>query len=315
MNKIKSLFETSESILILAHVNPDGDAIGSSLSLYNALLNMHYKPDIVIVDAPETFSFLPNFDKIKNETDKEYDLVIVVDTATLERVGQEEHYFENAKFTLNIDHHISNTKYANYNYVSGNIPACCQYLYEIYKELDIEITKEVAECLVTGLLTDTGGLQYDNVNTKTFEMALELSKQVDIPCIYKKVLATKTKVQFELEKIAISRLEFHKDNKIVFTYLTEEDIISQNAKSGDYEGIVNIGREIEYVEVSIFIREINNAYKISLRGNGKINVSEIAKNFGGGGHFNAAGFETDIDFKELKDKLIDIISKELDKNE
>lgn len=316
MNKIKSLLENSNSILILAHKNPDGDAIGSSLSLYNALLNLNYKPDIIILDAPEKFNFLPNYNEIKEKTNNEnYDLVIVVDTATLERIGAKENYFENAKLTLNIDHHISNTKYANYNYISDNSPACCQYLYEIYKELNIEITDDVAICLATGLLTDTGGFQYNNVNNKTFEMAYELSKKIDIPSIYKKVLATKTKEQFELGKIAISRLEFYHNNKIAFTYLKKEDIITNNAKSGDYEGIVNIGREIEGVEISIFEREIDEGYKVSLRGNGLINVSEIAKKFQGGGHYSAASFETKLSIDEIKEKLIKIISKELEKNE
>lgn len=311
MDKIKSMIEMSDSILILTHVNPDGDALGSSLSLYNVLVNNGYKPDIMVISAPEKFSFLPNFDKIITTSSKEYDLVIVVDTSTLDRIGQDDSYFENAKYTINIDHHVSNTNYANYNYVMGNSPACCQYLYDIYCNLGIEITSDVATCLMCGILTDTGGFQYSDVNYKTFDIASVLSKIINIPSLYKKVLGTRTKTQFELSKLASSRLEFYNNDKVCFTYLLQEDLDKYNASNSDHEGIVNMGRDIEGVEASIFLREQDGMYRISFRGNGNIDLSEVSKLFGGGGHRNAAGItlKKDLTFDELKKKLIDAISE------
>ena len=308
MEKIKFLLESSESILILAHKSPDGDAVGSGLALYNALLNQNKNVDIILEDIPRIFDFLPNIDKIKDSSKVDnYDLVIVVDCATQERIGQDNNYFENAKYTLNIDHHISNTNYANYNYVSLNTPACCQYMVEIFDFLGIEITKEIAECLMVGILTDTGGFQYDNVGEKTFNYSSRFSKLVDIPSIYKKVLATRTKVQFELSKIAISRMEFLNDDRVTFTYLMEEDFNKFNAGSGDYEGIVNIGREIEGVEVSVFVRQKGNSFKVSLRSNTDFSVNDVALLFNGGGHVKSAGFDSDLEFDELKEKLLDCI--------
>ena len=309
MEKIKSLIEGADSIMILAHKGPDGDAVGSSLALYNAFLKMYKKVDIVIEDVPKIFSFLPNADKIKESTETdEYDLVVVVDCATYERVGQyENNYFENAKFTLNIDHHISNTKYANYNYISESSPACCEYLVEIFDNIGIEITKEIAECLMVGILTDTGGFQYTNVGEKTYNFASRVSNLINIPSIYKKVLSTKTKAQFELTKIAMSRIELLNNDKIAFTYLKLSDFEETNASHGDHEGIVNFGRNIEGVEVSIFVREVENGLRVSLRGNGKVNVNKIALVFNGGGHRDSSGFDSSLDFETLKRKLLNVV--------
>jgi len=309
MEKIKDLITNAETILIFTHKSPDGDAIGSSLAFYNALLKMYKKVDIIIEDIPRIFNFLSNIEKVVDKTEvKEYDLVIVLDCANQQRIGQfENNYFENAKFTLNIDHHISNTKYANYNYISENSPACCEYLVEIFDYLGIEITEDIAECLMVGLLTDTGGFQYSNVGEKTYEFASRVCNLIDIPKIYKRVLSTKTKPQFELSKIAMSRMELLEGEKIAFSYLTLKDFEKVNACYGDHEGIVNFGRNIEGVEVSVFVREIENGYRVSLRGNGLVNVNEIAILFNGGGHRDAAGFDSLLDFDTLKEKLLNVI--------
>ena len=309
MNKIKSLIESSDTILILTHKSPDGDAVGSGLAFYNALVSLNKNVDIIIDDVPRIFDFLANFDKIKNTSKvEEYDLVIVVDCANQERIGQDNNYFENAKYTINIDHHVSNTNYANNNYVSADSPACCEYLVDIFNDLGIEINKDIAECLMVGILTDTGGFQYPNVSEKTFNIASKMSNIVDIPFIYKSVLATKTRSQFELSKVAISRIELLCNNKVVFTYLMKDDFEKVNAMPGDHEGIVNIGREIEGVYVSIFVREVDDGFRVSLRSSGKINVNEIASLFNGGGHVQAAGFDSNLEFNDLKDKIIKSIS-------
>jgi len=312
MKKIKELIEISDTILILAHKSPDGDAIGSSLAFYNVLQNIHKKVDIIIEEVPRIFEFLPNADKIKNTSKVDsYDLVIVLDCASQERIGQDNNYFENAKYTLNIDHHISNTNYANYNYVSGNSPACCEYLVEIFDYLNIEITKEIAECLMVGILTDTGGFQYSNVGEKTYNFASRVSKIIDISTIYKRVLSTKTKAQFELMKIAMSRIELINNEQIAFTYLTKEDLSKVNAMPGDHEGIAGIGRNIEGVKVSIFIRETPDNFKVSLRSNDDFNVSEIATLFNGGGHQKSAGFDSNLELDILKEQLIKSINERL----
>lgn len=309
MKKINALLEQSNTILILTHKSPDGDAIGSGLALYNALIKLHKKVEIIIENMPQVFNFLPNYNNIKDNTNiKEYDLVIIVDCANYERIGQyNNNYFANAKYTLNIDHHAGNTKYANYNYISPSSPACCEYLVEILDYLNITITKEIAECLITGILTDTGGFQYTATNEKTYNFASRVSNIVNIPNIYKKVLSTQTKAQFLLTKIAISRIEFFIDNKISFTYITNEDLKKTNATYGDHEGIVNLGRNVAGVEVSIFVRETPDCFRVSLRSNGNVNVNEIASLYGGGGHKEASGFDSKLSLNEIKTSLLEIL--------
>lgn len=309
MEKIRDLIEDAETILVLGHKSPDGDAIGSGLAVYNALLKMYKKVDIIMEEVPRIFDFLPNVDKIKSTSKIEnYDLVIVVDCSNQERVGQDNNYFENAKYTLNIDHHISNTEYANYNYVSSSSPACCEYLVDIFDDLGIEITKDIAECLMAGILTDTGGFQYSHVGEKTYNFASRVSNLIDIAKIYKRVLSTRTMPQFKLTKIAMSRIELFNNDKIAFTYLMKEDLEKSLAEAGDHEGIVDIGRSIEGVEVSIFVREVDTGYRVSLRSNGKVNVNEIALLFNGGGHRESAGCESSLKLDKLKEKLIVAIS-------
>lgn len=309
MEKIKSLIENSDTILVLTHRSPDGDAVGSGLAIYNALISINKNVDIIINDVPRIFNFLPRFDEIKETSKiKEYDLVIVVDCANQERIGQDFNYFENAKYTINIDHHVSNTNYANNNYVSGSSPACCEYLVDIFNDLGIEIYKDIAECLMVGILTDTGGFQYPNVSEKTFSIASKMANIINIPSIYKKVLSTKTKAQFELTKVAFSRIELLCNDRIAFTYLLKEDFEKFNAMPGDHEGIVNIGREIEGVYVSVFVREVDDGFRFSLRSNGNINVNEIASLFNGGGHVQAAGFDSNLEFNDLRNQIIKAIS-------
>ena len=195
--------------------------------------------------------------------------------------------------------------FADYNFVNPTAPACAQILITVLKALDIEITKDIGTCLLTGIITDTGGFQYQSVKAETFEFAAELlSKGVNVSDIYKKVLQTISVPKFELRKIAMNRIELLEDGKIAFTYITRQD--EEETKSEDHDGIVEMGRTIEGVEVSIFLRETeNDSYKISLRANDYVNVSDICVLFGGGGHMRAAGgIITGVSFEKAKEKII-----------
>lgn len=200
-------------------------------------------------------------------------------------------YFENAKTKISIDHHGTNTMYADLNFVNPDSPACAQILIVILNYFNIEITKEIGTCILAGIITDTGGFKYSGVTAETFEfVAWLLNKGVNVSSVYRKVLQTRTKSNFELNRIASDRLEFFENGKIAFTYITKADEDLVNSETGDHEGIVDIGRDIEGVEVSIFIREVpDKGLKISLRSNEYVNVSDVALLFGGGGHPRAAG--------------------------
>lgn len=308
LDKILEEIDSAESIVILAHENPDGDAVGSSLAFYNALkIYGKENVDVIIPECPKTFNFLPGADDIKKSSDVEnYDLAIAVDCAALEMLNGWKRYFENATNTVVIDHHGTNTMYGDYNFVNPDAPACAEVMIVLLNHFKMEINKEIGTCLLSGIITDTGGFKYKGVTAETFEFVAGLLKKgVNVSDTYRKVLQVKTRSSFELTRIANDRLEFLDDGKIAFTYVTEEDLESVNSIPGDHEGIVDIGRDVEGVEVSIFIRANRHGkYKVSLRSNNYVNVAEIALLFGGGGHVKSAAFPTSDRIELIKEKVL-----------
>ena len=313
LDEILEQIKKAESIVILTHETPDGDAIGSSLSMSLAIKDLGKNVDVIIPEYPRTFAFLPDADNIKKESDiKNYDLAISLDCATFKRLAEND-YFENAKTKIVIDHHGSNTMYGDLNFVNPVSPACCEILAEIFQYYNIEITKNIGTCILTGIITDTGGFKYSGVTAETFEFAAELlQKGINISDIYRKVLDTKTKANFELRKRAIERTEFLEDGKVAFTYINTKDMEEVKAEPGDHEGLVELGRDVEGVEVSIFIRqEEENKYKVSMRSNEYVNVSDVCIPFGGGGHPKAAGAKIEGTVEEVKNQLLAEVKKVL----
>lgn len=305
----------AETIVILTHETPDGDAIASSLAMKLALKQIGKDADIIIKEFPRIFNFLPGREEVKQETNiEEYDLAIALDCADFKRlIGNE--YFEKARQTIVIDHHGSNKMYGDINFVNPVSPACCQILIGMFQYFNIDINKELGTCILTGIITDTGGFKYSGVTPETFEFAAELlEKGVNVSNIYKKVLDTKTKANFELMKRTMERMEFLENGKVTFTYITSKDLEDVNAEIGDHEGLVENGRDIEGVEVSVFIRQKDNEenyYKVSMRSNHYVNVSDVCLMFGGGGHEKAAGALIQGDIETVKQKIMNELKKVL----
>ena len=315
LDKILEEINKAESIVILTHEHPDGDAVGTSLALYNALkICGKDNLDLIIPECPNTFMFLPNASDIKKESSIEnYDLAITIDCANFKMLNGWSKYFENANTTVVIDHHGTNTMYGDYNFVNPDAPACAEVMIVALNHFNMEINKDIGTCLLAGIITDTGGFKYQGVTAETFEFVAKLlNKGVNVSDTYRKVLQVKTKSAFELSRIASNRLEFLEDGKIAYTYLTLEDYDKVNAVYGDHEGIVDMGRDVKGVEVSIFIREVRGkGLKVSLRSNEKVNVDEIALLFGGGGHLKAAGFPINGDLEAVKEKIINEVKRYL----
>ena len=308
LDNILDEINNANSIVILTHDNPDGDAVGTSLALYNSLKAYGKdKIDIIIPECPKTFMFLPNADEIKRETDIDnYDLAIAIDCASLDMLNGGRRYFENAESTVVIDHHGTNTMYGDINFVNPNAPACSEVMIVVLNSFNMNIDKEIGTCLLVGIITDTGGFKYQGVTAETFEFVAELLKKgVNVSETYRKVLQVKTKSAFELARIANERLELLDDGKIAYTYVTLEDYEKFGNSYGDHEGIVDVGRDIEGVEVSIFVRAIKGkGLKVSLRSNENVDVDGIALLFGGGGHPKAAGFSINESFESVKEKVL-----------
>ena len=314
LDEILKQIQQSEKILILTHESPDGDAIGSSLAMKLILEKLEKNADVIIPEYSRLFNFLPSAEKIMIDSEiKKYDLAISVDCATLKRMAKKE-YFENAKATIVIDHHGSNTMYGDLNYVNPVSPACCEVLAGMLKYYGIDITKDIGTCLMTGIITDTGGFRHVGITPETFEFTADLIRLgVDVSDIYKRTLNTKTRANFELTKKVMDRMELLENGKVTFTYMDKKDEEEVGAEPGDHEGLVEIGRDIEGVEVSIFIRQKENedAYKISMRSGDSVNVSDICFLFGGGGHPRAAGALIQGNVKQVKEKIMKEVRKAL----
>ena len=314
LDEILEEIKKANKIVILTHETPDGDAVGSCLGLKLALEKIGKYSDIIITNYARTFEFLPRVSEIETESDiKNYDLAISLDCANFKRLDNRE-YFENAKKTIVIDHHGSNNMYGDLNYVNPVAPACSEIILAILSYYEIEVDVEIGTCLMTGIITDTGGFQYPATTADTFEYAAELlRKGVDIADICKRTLQTKTKANFELQKRVMDRMEILENGKVAFSYIDQKDMDEVKAEEGDHEGLVNIGRNIEGVEVSIFIRQKDNenSYKVSLRSGSYVNVSDVCLMFGGGGHPRAAGALIQGTKEQVKEKLLKEIKKYL----
>lgn len=304
----------AENIVIMAHEAPDGDAIGSSLAMCLMLRNMEKNAIVLMKDFPETFSYLPGIECIKTESEiKNYDLAIALDCPTQKRINLEFiEYFENAKVKIQIDHHNKNDMFADHNIVNHVSPATAQILVSSFEYLGLEITKEIAICLLTGIITDTNGFRNSNVTVESFEFASWcLEKGINLSSIYHQSMLMMSRTKFEAQKLAINRLEFFEDGKIAFTYLKKSDDEELGIKAGERDGIVEIGKSIEGVEVSIFIYEKDNGFKASLRSSEYVNVSDVCSVFGGGGHIKAAGATLNMNFEEAKKAIIAEVTKNL----
>lgn len=306
LDNILEEIKKAESIVILTHENPDGDAVGSSIAMYLGLKELGKTPDIIIPEFPRAFENLPGIENIKKESDiKNYDLAIALDTASIKMLNGYSKYFEDAKTKIVIDHHSSNTMFGDYNYVDQDSPACAQLLLVLFNYLNIEVSKEIGTDILAGIITDTGGFRYDGVTAETFELVAGLcQKGVKVSKVYQKVFASTSKSKFFLHRIALDRLELLDNEKIAFTYITKNDENSVGAENGDYDGIVEKGRDIEGVEISIFLRETEKGIKASLRSKDYVNVSELCRIFGGGGHIRAAGCTIPGTIEQVKTQIL-----------
>lgn len=189
---------------------------GSSLAAYMILRDLGKEVDLIIPNFLETYNYLPSYEEAKKEAvkDRVYDLAIALDCGDIKRLDDPNNNYDIAKVTINVDHHSSNSMFADYNFVDPVAPACAQIVTSICEQLGREINKEVGTCLLTGILTDTGGLRYEGVTSETFEFVADILKRgVKISKVYKQAFAAISRNKFEIKKLALDRLEFLEDRK------------------------------------------------------------------------------------------------------
>src|SRR5574344_452537 len=315
MDNCKDLFnkiKQAETIILIPHVNPDGDTLGALSALYKIISNMGKSPVALIHnEVPTIYKFLPfmdrfvNIDEIENT---EFDLAISLDVAAKDRMIHAQKIFDKAKCKVNIDHHHTNINFGDLNYVNGSASSTGEVLFEIIKNCSLNIDKDTANLLYVAIMTDTGGFRFENTSSKVLKMASELVEYGADACeLYRKIYEAKPKSQVILNGIAISNAVFLNDNKIAYTLISDKDMKKANAKPEDTDGIAETLRSIGDVEVSFVLKQTENGFtKVSMRSK-HIDVSKIAAKFDGGGHFYAAGCTINKPIKIALDKILEEI--------
>jgi len=307
--KIWDKIKESNNIVLISHLNPDGDALGSSLSMYNILKNMGKNVKVLnMSDLPPYLDFLPNYDKVTKTLPKQMDLMISFDCGSFDRLG----ISNRPKFLINIDHHISNTNYGDMNLIE-DAASTSQVVFNILQANNIKIDTDSAICIYTALVTDTGNFQYESVTSEVFRVASELVKCGVKPEFVSKMLYERDRLsRLRFLAKALDTLELYLDGKVGVVEVTNELMQKTGAVKDDTDGLVNMVRKLATVEVAIMLREEEEGIKISLRSKNYVDVSKIAVKYGGGGHIRASGATiTNKTFKEIKEMLINDIKGEL----
>jgi len=320
-DKLVEVIKKAKNIVVLSHVGPDGDTLGSMLALNEVLkqFNNVEKIDLIISGKiPDIYKFLPDIELTKNSNNSElyksYDLAVAVDCASFDRLGDSVELFRKAKTTANIDHHISSVKFADINIINPTAAATGQILYDIVKFLGISITKNIATDLYTAILTDTGGFKFENTKPETLEVCADLIRSgADAVYIYQECLEFKPLPMVRLQARAIDNAILTDDNKIAYTSVDRKLLEIFKATDDHVDGISKTLREIRTVEVAMVFKETPKGdTKISFRSK-RVNVCEIAKFFGGGGHKLAAGCTIQKNIPNTINEVLPIVKKQISK--
>ena len=292
MTKLETMIDQAGKIVILGHVNPDGDCVGSCLAVYNYIKEWDSTKAVTVrlERAPSKFSYLSGFDAIETEAGEEaYDLCICLDSSDEERSGDFKSCFDRSAKTICIDHHITNRGYAQENVIDGHASSACEV---VYGQLDeSRISKHVAECIYTGIIHDTGVFKYSNTSRKTMEIAGKMmEKGIDFGTIIDGSFYKKTYMQSQILGRALLESITFLDGRCIFSVVRKKDMDFYGVDKSDLDGIVDQLRVIDGIECAIFLYETGiHQFKVSLRSNSIVDVSRIAAYFGGGGHVRAAG--------------------------
>ena len=296
LEKFKNFIDKANSIAISAHINPDGDALGSALGLRKSLELYGKKADVIKISQVDDYlKFLPQIENYKDPSQKSYDLFIIVDCSEFDRIDKAIEICKNSKNVLVIDHHKGGSIKTDLNIIHSDSPASCELVYEIIKRLNLPMDKEIATLLYAGLVTDTGRFLYANISELTFYTAAELYKiGADFEMIYKNLYQNKEISKLQFENYLLNKVEFKKPYALVG--VSQKTCVDFGVQMGDSESVVNMLRDLKGIEVACLVKEYGeNEYKISLRSKDYLDVSEIARNNGGGGHIRASGFTLNAD--------------------
>ena len=307
LGQVVELIEKKSCFAITSHMRPDGDGIGSGLALYWMLLSLGKDVEVVLRDrVPPAYKVLPGSDDVRIQADlsKEYDAVFLMECSDVERPGLPS--LKN-QFVVNIDHHSTTEAFGDVNWIDPTAGAVGEMIYNLSKALGIEVTKEIAECIYTAILTDTGSFHFSNTTERTLKIASELVRRgVEPARISQALFYSYPFSRIKLLGLVLSTIERDESGKIAWVKVDRETMYEADASDEDSDGIVNHALSVDEVLAVAFFKELSpDVYRISLRSKGKTNVAKVAELFGGGGHRNAAGCRISGEFEEVRQRVIE----------
>ncbi|CAM3935474.1 bifunctional oligoribonuclease/PAP phosphatase NrnA [Paenibacillus alkaliterrae] len=318
LDEALTFMRDANNFLVVSHVQPDGDAISSTL-VVDWLLQKLGKTAVLMNESelPSRLSYLNGFDKIilykQAALVLKFDFIIAVDCADFRRIGEAASSFAPDAKLLNIDHHPTNNSFGAVNVIRPEAAATVEILFDLIERAGILLELSCATAIYTGLLTDTGGFRYSNTSPRVMEIASQLlAIGVSGNELADHLLEKMTMAKLKLLQTALNRLTFSENLEIGWVFIGKEDLRETGAVSEDLEGIVNYALNVDGVEVGILFKEAEDGgVKASLRSAGKVNVAAIAQSFGGGGHVRAAGCRLDGPLPEAIQQLVDAVRKAL----
>jgi phosphoesterase RecJ-like protein len=310
--------QASRSLLLLTHVRPDGDAIGSILALGRALSLMGKKVRLYNESPiPAIFRFLPGVELIVRDPGDfaGYDTAVTLDCSDLSRVGGVADEVSKIPTLINIDHHVTNTGFGDHQLVDPEASSTGQVLYRLFTDLGVEIDTPMAYAIYTAVFTDTGSFLFQNTNPEAFYVCGKMAeKGVDTFKVAQNLFATYSLGRLKLLNMVLDTIEISGNGKLSVMYLTQDMLRETETRVDDINGLVNYAKHIEDVQVAVLIQEsrrmpgVNHGthYHVSLRSNGHVDVGTIASAYGGGGHPGAAAFTARAGLAEIKEEVFRI---------
>lgn len=293
LKEVLQHIEQRKRFLLTSHARPDGDAIGSALACGQILLAMGKQAEVVMHDpVPRIYQPLPFADRVRraDRVNGNYEAAIILECDSIQRTRLEG--LEN-RFLISIDHHVSGRPFAHVNWIDPHAIATAEMVYRLACAAGVPISAEIATCLYTGLMTDTGSFMFKGTNEHTFALAQELVRAGADPAhCARNIYFAHSTAKMRLLGAALSNL--HREGRLAWIWVTREQMERSGAKEEDCEGIVNYALSIQDVEIAAFFREMpDGRFRVSLRSKGALNVAEVAEGFGGGGHECASGCAVD----------------------
>lgn len=317
MNQTIRQLKNSNHVFLCSHINPDGDAIASVIAMGLSLASLQKETTLYNESPiPAVYRFLPSVKRIVRHIDKQaiYDTAIVFDCGDLHRVGKAASFVSRIPVVINIDHHVSNTRFGDFQLIDSSACASVEIIYRLLKEMELPISKDIATLIYTGILTDTGSFRFSNTNKSAFTICKEMIDiGVDPYYVARNIYETFSLGYMKLLHKALGSIEISKNGKLSIITLTQEMLDETGAQPEDITGLINYAKAINNVKVAVLIHSISNTkeevqgrFHVSLRSDGTVDVAAFASSFGGGGHYRAAGFSIESSIVDLKNRIFNM---------